>query len=379
MDLTFDEGQEIFRKTAQKFLKDECPPTLVRELETTELGYSPQTWEKMAQLGWIGLPFPEQYGGGDGSLVDLAILHEEMGRAMLPSPYAPTVDLCGLAILAAGSEDQKQAILPAVARGEKLLSPAILEPACTDYDPANMEVTASPAGEDYVINGTKVFVKDAHVAAAFLCAARSGGSSKAGEGITLFLVDARSPGLGRQLTPDIAGQKLHELTFSNVRVPMKDIVGELHHGWEPLSRALEQATVLQCAEIIGTCEKVLEISLDWAKRRVQFEKPIGFFQAVQHKVVNMRVKIEETRALTYAAAARISQGLPSRLEVSEAKAFASATAQYVAYEGHQVFAGIGFMQVHDMQLYSRRLKAAELNLGDADFHRKRVVEALAGA
>lgn len=378
MDLTFSESQELLRKAAHEFLDEECPASFVRDLEETSEGYSLELWHKMADLGWLGLGYPEEYGGAERDVVDLAILFEEMGYALLPSPYSSTVVQSGLPLLIAGTNQQKERFLPGIVNGDTLFSLAVLEPT-TSYNPEDITASAIADGQDYVIKGTKLFVHNAHLANWILCVTRTQESSKDCKGISLFLVESGSKGLECTLTRDIAGRQMYEVQFDSVRVPKENLVGELHQGWESLAKALDIATTLQSAEIAGICKKVLEISVDWAKQRVQFDKPIGFFQAVQHKCVNMQVKIEETKVLVYTAAARLSQGLPSRMAVAQAKAFAGDTAQYVAYEGHQVFAGTGFMQDHDMQLYSRRLKAAEFDMGDADFHRKTITEELASS
>lgn len=368
MDLTLNEAQEMMKKAARDFLEKECPPAFVRRMEEDEKGYSPQMWRRMAELAWLGLVLPEEYEGLGEDLTHLVVLAEEMGRALLPSPYFSTV-ACARLITLAGSEAQKKALLPPVTRGEAILSLAYLEPSGS-YDPEALEAKARVGKDEYVLEGTKLLVPYAHVADWLLFVGRSDG------GISLFLVDRNSRGVSCTPLTTLSLDKQSEVVFDRVRIPQKNLVGETAKGWDALRPVLEEATVFQCAQMVGAAEKVLEMSVNWAKERVQYGRPIGSFQAVQWKLVNMWGRIDGARAVTYAAAAKLGEGLPSSKEVSAAKAWCSDMARYVAYEAHQVFAGIGFMQEHDLQLFSRRLKAYELNLGDTRFHREAVAQAL---
>ncbi|MBI2329484.1 MAG: acyl-CoA/acyl-ACP dehydrogenase [Chloroflexi bacterium] len=374
MDLTLNEEQQMLQKMAHDFLEDKCPPLVVRRLEESELGYSPDMWREIADLGWVGLIFPEQYGGSELSLVDLTILYEEMGRAILPSPYTPTV-LAGLTILACGSEEQKKEFLPKIINGESIFTLALLEPSAS-YDAAGIAVTAKASGDDYIINGTKLLVPNAHIADWLLCVTRTRGGKTPEGGITLFLVKPKNPGITVEPISTTALDKQFEVTFANVKVPKENMLGKLNGGWAPLARVLQQAAVLQSAEIVGMSQKVLEIAIDWAKSRVVYEQQIGVYQGIQHKLVNMFRNIEGARVMAWTAALVLGEGLPGTREVAVTKAWASQTAQLAGYEGHQVFAGQGYMQEHDMQLYSRRLKAAELNLGQADYHFEKFAQAI---
>ncbi len=374
MDLSLNEEQQMLQKMARDFLEDKCPTSVVRELEASELGYSPDMWREIADLGWVGLIFPEKYGGSELSLVDLAIIYEEMGRAILPSPYTPTV-LAGLTILACGSEEQKAEFLPKIISGESIFTIALLEPSAS-YDPEGIAIKAEAAGDDYIINGTKLLVPNAHIADWLLCATRTKDGKTPEEGITLFLVDPKSTGITSTLLSTTAQDKQYEVIFDNVKVPKKNMVGELNGGWAPLHRVLQQAAVLLSVEVVGISQKVLEIALEWAKTRVVYDREIGVYQAIQHKCVDMFRNVEGARVMNWTAALVLGDGLPGTAEVAATKAWACKTAQTAAYEGHMIFAGQGYMQEHDMQLYSRRLKAAELNLGDADYHFEKFAQAI---
>jgi len=375
MDLGFTEEQEMLRTSARDFLTNECPKDLVRQMAEDEKGYTPELWRKMAELGWMGLAFPEEYDGMGMTFFDLIILLEEMGRACLPGPFFSTVVLGGLTILDAGTEEHKKELLTKIANGEIILTLALTEPSAR-YDPASITVKTTPDGDDYVINGTKLFVENAHIADYMICATRTKEGASPEEGITLFLVDAKSPGIATTLLKTIAGDKLCELVFDNVRVPKKTILGELDKGWPVMEKILEKATVALCAQMVGGAEATLEMSVNYAKERVQFGRPIGTFQAIQHHCANMVTDVDGSKYIMYEAAWKVSEGLPATMEVSMAKAWVTEAYQRVTLLGHQIHGGIGFTEEHDMPLYFKRAKAAESTFGDADWHREVVAKQL---
>ena len=372
MDLTLTEEQEMLRKQARGFLENECPKSLVREMED-ERGYSPQLWRKMAELGWLGLVFPEEYGGIGGSFLDLTILLEEFGRALVPSPFLPTVVYCGLPILAAGTVEQKQDFLPKIAAGEIIMSLAWTEPSAS-YRPSGIAVEATPSGDDYIISGTKLFVPDAHIADWLLCVTRTGESEKEEEGVTIFLMDAKSSGLSYTPLSSLASDKQFEVVFDGVRVPKRNMLGELDYGWEIMEKAMGKAAIAQCALMVGGAQQVLEMSVAYASERVQFGRPIGSFQAIQHKCANMSIDLDGARFTTYRAAWELSEGLPATTEVAIAKAWTSEAYRRICAEGHQIHGALGFSKDHDMQLYFRRAKVWEVTFGNADFHRHVIAE-----
>ena len=373
MDFALNEEQEMLRKMARDFLENECPKSLVREMEEDEKGYSPELWKKMAGLGWMGLVFPAEYGGEGMAFLDLAVLIEELGRALVPGPYMSTVVYCGLAILAAGTEEQKREILTGMAKGDLILTLALTEPSAT-WNADGVTTKAEPDGNDFVISGTKLFIADAHVADYLLCVTRTSEGTDKGDGITLFLVDARSPGISYIPLNTIASDKQFEVVFDKVRVPRQNMLGELDRGWAVIQEMLPKATVAQCAFMVGGAQQVLEMTVNYAKERVQFGKPIGSFQAIQHKCADMAIDVDGCRFIAYQSAWKLSEGLPSALDVSMAKAWVSEAYRRICVEGHQIHGGIGFIKDHDMQLYYRRAKASELIFGDADYHRELVAQ-----
>lgn len=379
MDFSLSEQQEMLKKMARDFLETECPETLVRDMEEDDKGYSPDLWRKMAELGWLGMAFPEQYGGTGSSILDLGVLHEEMGRAMLPSPYLSTVVLCGLTILAAGNDEQKAEFLPKIVSGDLILALALTEPQSTwdgkGWDAEGVTVSATADGDDYIINGTKLFVHDAHIADYLLCVARTRDGAAPEAGITLFLVDAKSPGLSSTLLKTTAWDKQSEVVFDKVRVPKKNIVGELNGGWPPLAKILQHGTVMLCAEMVGAGQHILELAVDYAKTRIQFDLPIGINQYIQEHCANLLADSDTSRWVTYQAAWMLSENLPCDMEIAIAKTWTSDALERAAWAAHQVFAGIGYTADDGvMPLYSRRLKNAQLYLGDTGYHLKKVAQ-----
>ena len=373
MDFELGEEQVMLKTSARDFLEKECPRKLVREMMDDEKGYSPELWQKMARLGWQGLVFPEEYGGSGSTFLDLAVLLEEMGRALVPGPFFATVVLAGRLLLAAASQEQKQRYLPGIARGDTIMTLAHAE-AGGGLEATDVQVRATARNGGYTINGTKLFVPCAHVAHHLIVSARTGDSA---EDITLFLVDAGTEGTGIEVLKTLTGHKLCEVTFSNVNVPPENIIGKLNQGWPRLSNLLAEAAIAESAWMAGGAQWVLETSVEYARERVQFGRPIGSFQAIQHKLANMAVAVEGATAFVYYAAWTVSEDDPDKmLAASVAKAWCSDTYLQAAYDGIQVHGGIGFTWDHDMHLYLKQARQSQVAYGDADYHREKVAQLL---
>ena len=372
MDFGLSEAQQMLRNSARVFLEAECPDTYVRAMEEEEWGYTPEMWQKLAEQGWPGLIFPESYGGVELGFLDLSILLEEMGRVLLPGPFFSTVVLGGMAIMDAGSDAQKQELLEGIAAGQIIVTLALIEPAAR-WDASGVRTTAERNGNDYVINGTKLFVPNAHVSDYLIVAARTG---EAETDITLFILPRNTQGVSQTLLKTIASDRQSEVVFENVEAPASAVLGELNGGWSTVQKVLQWGAVGKCAEMVGGGQQVLDMTVEYAKQRVQFGRPIGSFQAIQHHCANMATDVEGSRYITYQAAWRLSEGLPSEGEVAMAKAWVSAAYHRVCALGHQCHGAIGFTKEHNMQLYSRRAKAAELAFGDSDHHLETVAEAI---
>ena len=370
MKLTLTEEQEMLRKTARDFLADKCSKNFVKQMKESEAGYSRELWQEMAELGWMGLAFPEKYSGGDMNFLDLAVLLEEMGRACLPGPFFSTVILGGLPILDFGSEEQKQEYLPKLIRGEKIFTLALTEPGYQNYDSSSIIVEATPDNGNYIINGTKLFVPDAHIVDYLLCVART----RPENGVGIFLTDANNPRINYTVLKTIAGDKLCEVVFDQVPVPEASILGQFNQGWSTVQKIIERAAVGKCCEMVGNMQRILEMTIDYAKERKQFDRPIGSFQVIQHYCANMATDVDGARLSTYQAAWMLSEGLPCTKEVAIAKAWIGEASQRVSALAHQIHGAIGVTIEHDLHLYTRCAKAAELAYGDANFYREIVAK-----
>jgi len=375
MEFVLTEQQEMLRKMARDFLDTECPKSLVREMVTDEKGYPDELWQKMAELGWMGLIIPEEYGGEGASFYDLAVVLEEMGRACLPGPFFSTVVLGGLTILDAGSDKQKQELLPRLAQGKLVLTLALTETEAR-YTPGSVQVKAQPKGDEFVIQGTKLFTPDVHVADYIICVARTKESNDPEDGLTLFLVDSRSSGISYVPLQTISGDKQFEVVFDSVKVSRENILGKLDEGWTVMARVLEKAAVARCVEMVGGTRQVLEMTVDYARERVQFGRPIGALQAIQHHCANIAIDVDSCALLSYQAAWRVSEGMPAGRETAMAKAWISDRFKRLATVAHQVHGAIGFTEDHDMPLYYKRAKTWELSLGDANYHFDKVATEL---
>jgi alkylation response protein AidB-like acyl-CoA dehydrogenase len=374
VDFGFSEEQEMLRQSARALLEKECPSSMVRKLMEDERGFDPALWKKMAELGWLGLVIPDQYGGSGLSYVDLVLIMEEMGRVVLPSPFMWTV-MVAEAIKRAGNNNHKSSLLPKIAAGELIATVAYLEPAAA-WNPDGIAMTARSTGAGYVLDGTKVFVNDGHVADCILVAARTGESGE--RGITLFALDSKRAGvtITRLITMDQT-RKLAEVKFNGVKADAGDVVGDPGNGWKTLTEIIDRGKVMMAGEMMGGAQKVLEMTVDYAKVRVQFGRPIGSFQAVQHKCANMMIDVEGARSAAYYASWAVSNEVAeASLAAALAKAAASDAFRRVSADGIQLHGGIGFTWDHDMHLYFKRAKSSEFTFGDANWNRELVAQAI---
>ena len=374
MNFGFNEEQELLRSTARKFFENECGSDTVRRLMETPEGISPDLWTKLAEQGWLGLVYPEAYDGMGLGLVDLVVLMEEMGRAVVPGPYFSAVLLGGLAIAEAGSEAQKKEWLPRIAAGDRRVALAWMEPSA-QLGPAGVTLTAVEKGGKYTLSGTKLFVHDAHTADALVVAARTRPGAGA-DGVSLFLLPKGTRGLEVTLLPTMdQTRKLCEVALSDVTIGPDALLGAAGAGWAPLARVLDRATVALCAEMCGGAQKVLDMTVEYAKIRQAFGRPIGSYQGVKHRAADMLVDVENSKSITYYAAWALDENSPEApLAVSMAKAYVSDAYRRVAAAGIQLHGGIGFTWEHDLHLYFKRAKGSEFTFGDATHHRERVAQ-----
>ena len=376
MDLDFTQEQDMLRTSARDFLTSECDKAKVRKLEEDEKGYSPEIWGKMAELGWQGLMIPDKYEGMGMGFMDLVVVLEEIGRNILPSPFFATVVLGAPPIVEAGSEEMKKDILPKVSKGEAILTLALTEPSAS-YKADGVELKAAAKGDSFVLNGTKLFVEHGNNANYMVVVARTKSGGNPENGITLFLVDAKSPGIKVEVVDTIGLDKQCEVTFKNVSVPKKNIIGELDKGWPIVAKTLQLATMAKCAEMTGGMQAVLDMSVAYAKERVQYGRPIGSYQAMQHMLADMYTRAFMSKNIVYEAAWMVAEEVEGHeVKISIAKAWCNEAYKKVTEDGVQVHGAIGTTRDHDMGLYFRRAKAADPTFGDTEDHREVVAQSL---
>jgi alkylation response protein AidB-like acyl-CoA dehydrogenase len=352
MQFGLSENQEFLKESARKFFTGECPSVEMRRLMETDTAYDEALWSKLTDQGYTGIIFPEAYGGVALGKVELMLLMEEAGRALLPGPFFSTVVLAGSVLDAVGTPAQKKRYLAPICRGEARATVAILESSAS-WNPGQLQLNATNGR----LTGVKLFVSDADVADFIVVVARNG----------VFVVDRKAPGLkisamsGMDLT-----RKLYVAEFANTAA---EEVG----ADADLSRPFDIATTALAAELVGGMQRTLEITVEYAKTRKQFGKPIGMFQAVQHQCADMYLETESSRSAVYYAAWALEENSPdAAAAVSIAKMYSSDAARAVGNRGIQIHGGMGFTWENDLHLYYRRAKSSETAFGDATFHRERI-------
>jgi len=319
----------------------------------------------MAVTNLLGLSIPEEYGGV-GDFLDLTVVLEEMGKVCFLNPFFVTVVLGAGAIMEVGNEAQKRKYLPEIAGGKSIVTMAIAE---TDgkYAAAGIKMRAERRGGDFVLNGLKLFVPYAHAADFIVCAARTGDS------ITLFIVDIKTTGITVKPLKTIAGDKQCEVVFNYVKVPGENMLRDIDHGWQYIEKVLEKANVALCAEMVGMAEQALKLTLDYAKERKAFGHPIGAFQSIQHRCADMLIDVEGSKYVTYQAAWRINEGLPSARENAIAKAWVGQACRRVMSSAHQVHGAIGFSEDHILHFYTKKASANAFSFGDVNSQMEKII------
>lgn len=374
LDFGLTQDQELFQRSVRDFMRKECPRTLVRHIEKERQDYARETYAKMAELGWLALLIPEEYGGVGGSWIDTAILYEEIGRVLLPGPHYASALVSAQIILALGSEEQKRALLPRIAAGEIVVVPSFSEPeAAFDLAAASTSATSATAG--YRLTGVKLYVPYAHVADFLIVSARTGPRSAQASGVSLFIVDARPPGLTYDPIESMGGERLCAVRLEGVQISSDALLGPLDGG-DKAGEVIEKCKVMRCAEMMGGSHVVLEMARQYALERVQFGQLIGAFQAIQHKLADMALALDGARWKTYYAAWALSAGLPFQKDVAAAQLEAGEAYRFITAEGMQIHGGGGAMEEHDLGLYFRRAKALQVSLGPVDAQKERIALAL---
>ncbi len=366
MNFAFSEEQEELRATARRFLEQKAPSAVVRRIMESDEGFDRSLWDENAAMGWQAMAIPERYGGAGFGFIELVVLLQEMGRALYPSPFFSSVILGAYTLLESSDEEHKEKLLPGIASGEHRVALAITEQAGR-WDDQGIELEALPDSGDWVLEGTKSFVVDGHTAETLIVAART---SPGPGGISLFVVSGEDAARRALDTMDTT-RKLAEVTFDSLRLPGDALLGVEGGGWPILTRVLDLASVALAAEAVGGAERCLEMSVEYAKTRVQFGRPIGSFQAIKHKCADMLLEVESAKSAS-AYAGWAAQEDPDELAVVAplAKSYCTEAFFHCAAENIQIHGGIGFTWEHDAHLYFKRAKSSELLFGDPVYHRE---------
>ena len=374
MDVLLNEEEEMVKNAAREFLEGECPPSLAREMEVDELGYPPDLWRQMAQLGWLGMSLPESLGGQGLPVTYLGIIIEEMGRAIAPVPFHSTT-VAALTIAADGTPEQQQSVIPKVCSGDSVLTWAL-----TERDPRflaeTIQTQATEQGGNFVINETKMFVDNFGASEKCLVVCRTSPASDSNQGLSLLLVDSSSAGITNIPLTTLAKDKQSQVIFENVSVPKANLIGQVDQGWPIAVAMIERATLLLCAQMVGATRKDAEMAIEYAKNRAAFGRPIGSFQSIQHLCADMTLWVDGAQMLTYEALWKMDEGLPFAVEVSQAKSFCNDKCEAVVRSSQVIHGGIGFMMEFDLHLWFRRVTSWTMRLGTSFEHRSKIAKAL---
>ena len=374
MDVLPGEEEQMVKNLAREFLEAECPPSLAREMEKDNLGYPPELWKKISDLGWFGMSLPESYGGQGLPLSYLGLISEELGRVIAPVPFHSTM-VAALTIAADGTDQQKQSILPHISSGDMILTWAFQE-LNPKLNPESIRTTATETDGGYVINGTKMFVDNYVAADKILVTCRTSPATERSSGLSMFIIDTNLSGMIETPLVTIAKDKQSKVTFEGVKISKDALVGELDQGWNIAVDMLDRGTALLCAQMVGAARKDIEIGIEYAKNRVAFGRPIGAFQSVQHMCADMTIWVDGAQMLTYEALWKMDEGIPASVDVSQAKAFCNDKCQAAVRSSQVLHGGMGFMMEFDLHLWYRRVCAWTMRLGTSFEHRARVSKAL---
>jgi alkylation response protein AidB-like acyl-CoA dehydrogenase len=372
MDLALTESQEALKAVARSFMEREAPRDLIVAQQGHESSLAPDVWAKAADLGWLGILIAPEYGGSGGTASDAAALYEELGRGPLPGPFFSSAVLGALVVQEGGTEAQRQALLPAIASGERVLSVAIAEPN-TSWGPQGVTLAPRRLDGGYRLDGTKLFVSDATSATDLVVAVRTG----EGPGdLGLLLVDARAPGVSARRLPGFLSWQC-EVSLDGVEVPAASLLGgREHQGWRMLDRALLRALPVLCAYMVGGCQAVFDLSVEYSRSRVQFGVPIGRFQRVQDHVIRLVNHLDGARWTTWEALWKLDSGRPAAASVHMAKAVASEAYLEACNAAHEVHAGIATLHEYGMVAHTQMSRTLFHYLGDPRWHKRRMADAL---
>ena len=374
MDLSLTDDQKLLQTTARDFMDRECSKDVLLAMEDSEKGYTDEAWQRAAEIGWLGMLVPEDYGGEGRSLTDAAVVYEQMGRGPLSGPFFSSGVLGALTVLESGTEEQRGRYLPGIASGQDIVTLALTEPEY-GWGAGSIQMRAQETNGGLVLDGTKLFVHDAVSATRLICAVRLQDGASADDRITLLMVDAGSPGISTRPLPGFLGW-VGEVTFDSVEVPNSAVLGEPGGRWEPLQRAIQRSIPILCAFKVGGSQAVFDMSVEYSRTREQFGTPIGRFQRVQDHIIGIVNQLDSARWTTYEALWKLDGGRPAETSVHLAKAVAS-DAYYQACNGaHEVHAGVGVMRDYGLTLHTKMSRTLYHYLGDPRYHRRLLAETL---
>lgn len=368
MNFDLSEEQQMLVDSIGKFLQNDYAFDVRRKLAKSELGFSRDNWKMYAELGWLSVPFAADNGGFGGSAIDLMLMHEQFGKAMVVEPLVPTLILGGRLIELLGNATQKEALLSAVIQGELQLALASNERVARN-NPAIVATTACRDGNDYVINGEKIVVLNGHAADKLLVTARTSGAQDAADGISVFVVDLDTAGVERTAYPTVDGLRAADIRFSNVRVPATNLLGAEGKAFTAVETVIDEATLALCAEAVGAMEVMYKTTVDYTKTRKQFGMPIGKFQVLQFRMVDMFIAHEQSKSMIYMAALRALDGRDAaRKAISAAKVQIGKASRKVGQEAIQLHGGMGMTDELNVGYYFKRVTAFDALFGNVDYH-----------
>jgi acyl-CoA dehydrogenase len=370
MDLDFTSEQTMLRESAAKFLANECNYDKVKDIEETEGGYSPELWQKVVELGWTGMIFPEDCGGYGGTFMDLVIIMEEIGKAVFPSPFFSTVVQCGLLIQEGGTQEQKEDLIGRIVEGTLLMALAQYEEE-TDFTYESISMTAQAEGDGYVLNGMKTIVMDANIANTLIVAANAGD-----QGLSLFLVDAKDPGIQITKLPYVSAENACEVIFKDVKVAKSDMIGAPGDGAALLEKMYTKAAVAKAAEMSGGCKAAIDMTAAYAREREQYGNPIGGYQAIQHFMSNMLIAYDPCNNYMYQVACMIDEGKDISREASALKAVANEAYRFVTERAVKIHGGIGTTREANIALFYRRAHPFSMICGSTVYHYEKIAQNL---
>jgi len=371
MDFSFTEEQSLLQDSVQRFVQNSYEFETRQKLVKTEEGFSRDNWSSFAELGWLALPFAEESGGFGGTAVETMIMMEEFGKGLVVEPYVTTVIMAGSIIEAGGSTVQKEGVLAEIMAGTKLAAVAYVEPQAR-FNLADVTTSAVASDDGYTLNGFKGVVLGGPSADVLVVPARTSGEQRDRDGITLFLVDASAEGISRRDYPTIDGGRASEVTFENVSVGAGDMLGEAGAGLGLLEVGINNGILAVCAEAVGAMEVLYKTTVEYCKTREQFGQPIGKFQVLQHRMVDMFMEHEQAKSLLYMAAIRMSEDddVAARKAISALKVQVGKGGRFVGQNAIQLHGGMGMTDELNVGHYFKRITAVETLFGNADFHLK---------